>query len=393
MAMRAISTARAGVGSGHWSAEPLVSSSLDDVSPEYCQGWCGRRADFDQRGWHLRSPNLLCMIGSQLDVLTELMHAESETVPSEFIALATRRALPDGTRAPLTAAQIDDLLGDHANQVRLVLGSSATRIDQVSATLRAVCEDLAGRYNLIDTRGRKQFEDALVDGRPGERRVVLSDLIALCTKNEGCTASLTAALQQRPTTPGVTRSVVLVTGPDQLRFWQETFAGGERPGLGVVALRRLDRRAIHVWSLDTGHFTTPERQTRLLEVTSGWPYLTEWAVALTLKHGSEDAALAELVKELETDDGAAEFVETVGLNQDDSLAAAFDTIIAYAASRASVSDLLEAISLTDHPDPESALACLDALDVFDVDAGGVHSVEPLLMRCWPYGRPAPVGDE
>lgn len=35
--------------------------------------------------------------------------------------------------------------------------------------------------------------------------------------------------------------------------------------------------------------------------------------------------------------------------------------------------------------PESALACLDSLNLFDVDAGGVHSVEPLLMRCWPYG--------
>ena len=349
--------------------------------------------NIDQRGWHLRSPNVLRMIGSQLDVLTELLHAASETVPSEFIALATRRALPDSTRAPLTAAQIDDLLGDHANQVRLVLGSPATRIDQVSATLHAVYEDLAGRYNLIDTRGRKQFDDALVDGRPGERRVVLSDLIALCTKDEGCTASLTAALQQRPTSPGVTRSVVFVTGPDQLRFWQETFAAGERPGLGTVALRRLDWRAIHVWSLDTGHFTTPERQARLLEVTGGWPYLIEWAVALAAKHGSEDAALAELAKELDTDDGAAEFVETVGLDQDGSLAAAFDTIIAYAGSGASVSDLLEAIKLADHPDPESALACLDALDVFDVDAAGVHGVEPLLMRCWPYGRPTVASDE
>lgn len=56
-----------------------------------------------------------------------------------------------------------------------------------------MCQDLAGRYNLTDMRGRKQFEDTLVDGRPGERRVVLSDLIALSTKNEGCAASLTAA--------------------------------------------------------------------------------------------------------------------------------------------------------------------------------------------------------
>ncbi len=347
----------------------------------------------DQLGWHLRSPNVLRMIGSQLDVLTELMQAASETVPSEFIALATRRALPDGTRAPLTAAQIDDLLGDHINQVRLVLGSPATRMKQVSTTLRAVCEDLAGRYNLIDTRGRKQFEDALVDGRPGERRVVLSDLVAMCTKNEGCTTSLAAALQQRPTTSGVTRSVVLVSGPDQLGFWQEAFAAGEQPGLGTIALHRLDRRAMHVWSLDTGHFTTPERQARLLEVTGGWPYLTERAITLAIEDGSEEAALADLAKELESDHGAAELVEAVGLTLDENLAAAFDTILAYAALGASVSDLLEAISLANHPDPESALACLDALAVFDVDAAGVHSVEPLLVRCWPHRRPASAGDE
>jgi hypothetical protein len=347
----------------------------------------------DQRGWHLRSPNVLRMIGSQLDVVAELMHAAAETVPSEFIALATRRALPDGTRAPLTAAQIDDLLGDHATQVRLVLGSPATRIEQVSATMRAVCEELAGRYSLIDTHGRKQFEDALVDGRPGERRVVLSDLVALHTKNEGCAASLTAALQQRPTTPGVTRSVVLVAGPNQLGFWQEAYAAEEQPGLGMVALRRLDRRAMHVWSLGTGQFTMPDRQARLLQVTGGWPYLTEQAVALAVEHGSEDAALAELAKELDTDHGATGLVEAVGLTQDDRLAAAFDTVLVYAGSGASVSDLLEAIGMADHPDPDSALACLEALAVFDVDPAGVHRVEPLLARCWPHRQSIAVGDD
>jgi hypothetical protein len=185
---------------------------------------------------------------------------------------------------------------------------------------------------------------------------------------------------------------VLVSGPHQLGFWQEAFAGGEQPGLGTVALRRLDRRAVHVWSLDTGHFTTPERQARLLEVTGGWPYLTEHAVALAVTHGSEDAALTELAKGLGTDDGAAEFVEAVGLTRDGSLAAAFDSIIAYAGSEASVSDLLEAIRLADHPDPDSALACLEALAVFDLDEAGLHHVEPLLMRSWPYWRPTAASD-
>ena len=347
----------------------------------------------DQRGWHLRSPNVLRMIGSQDEVITELVHGTSEAVPSEFMALEGRRALPDGTRAPLTAAQVDDLLGDRATQARLVLGSSATLIEQVGATLRAVCEDLAGRYTLIDTRGRKQFEDALVDGRPGERRVILSDLAALCTKDESCAASLTTALQHRPTTPGVTRSAVLVAGPHQLRFWQRTFAAGEQPGLGMVTLRRLDRHAIHVWSLDTGRFNTSERQARLLEVTGGWPYLTERALALAIERDSEDAALAELAEELNADTGAAALVEEIGLTQDPALAGAFDMILTFAGSTASVSDLLDAIGLAEHPDPESALACLEALAVFDVDTDGLSSVEPLLARCWPYRRLIAVNDD
>ncbi|HET9894101.1 MAG TPA: hypothetical protein VFQ44_04150 [Streptosporangiaceae bacterium] len=346
----------------------------------------------DQRGWHLRSPNVLRMIGNQQEVTAELLQASSETVPSEFIALATRRELPDGSRAPLTAAQIYDLLGDHAIQVRLVLGSPATRVEQVTGTLRAICAELAGRYNLIETRGRKQFADALVEGRPGQRRVVLSDLFALCTKNEGCMEALTAALNNRPTTPGVTRSVVLVAGPDQLEFWQEALAVGEQPGLGLVTLRRLDRRAIHVWSLDTEYFTTPERQSRLLEVTGGWPCLTERAVSLAIEQESEDTALTGLAEELSTREGAADLVEAVGLTRDEGLAAAFESILSYAPSGTSVSDLQEAIALSGHPDPGSALACLDALDVFDVDDTGRHSVEQTLMRCWPY-REQPVSSD
>lgn len=118
-------------------------------------------------------------------------------------------------------------------------------------------------------------------------------------------------------------------------------------------------------------------------MTSGWPYLTKWAVALAGKYGSEDAALAGLAKELDTADGASEFVDTVGLTRDEALAAAFGTILDYAGSGSSVSDLLDAIRLAGYPASESALACLDALAVFDVDAAGVHRVEPLLARCWP----------
>ena len=213
----------------------------------------------DGRGWHLRSPNVLRMIGSRDDVTAELVHAESEAVPSEFIALSTRRLLPDGrTRSPLTAAQVDDLLGDHANQVRVVLGSAAVGVENVATTLRAVCADLGERYDLVEPRGRKPFEDALLAGAQGRRRLVLSDLVAMAAKDDACTQALTMALRNRPTSPGVTRSVVIVVGTDQLRFWR---VGTRRRR--AIRVRRRDTappRPPVAASVDAGHGTVLRRR-------------------------------------------------------------------------------------------------------------------------------------
>ena len=340
----------------------------------------------DGHGWHLRSPNVLRMIGTREAVLTELVHAADAAVPSEFIAMATRRLLPDGTRAPLTAAQVGDLLGDHTNQVRLVLGSDATRIGEVGATLRSVCDDLAGRYTLVDARNRRQFDDALVAGRPGERRVVLSDLCAIAARDTACIEALETALAHRPTAAGVTRAVVLVAGPEQLPFWRDALDGTERPGLGVVSLRRFDSTTLRVWSLDTGQFATDGRQARLLTATGGWPLLIERAVALAAEQESEDAALGELERWLASADGAAELIAATGLTVDDDLAAVFDHITALVDSGATLADLHDAASLAGHLDPPTAVACLDALGVFDVEADGAYRVAPQLVRCWPYRR-------
>jgi hypothetical protein len=346
----------------------------------------------DGSGWHLRSPNVLRMIGSQDQVMSELVHASSAPVPSEFIALATRRVLPDGSRAPLTAGQVDDLLGDHVNQVRLVLGSAATGVEKVTATMRAVCTDLAGRYTLVEARGRKAFEDELIAGRPGERRVLLSDLLAMDTKDAACVAALEDAVHRRPSTPGVTRSVAIVSGTAHLGFWQQVFAQGERHGLGVVALRRFDRRTLRVWSLDTGRFATDERQARLLTVTSGWPLLVEQVVEAEGAHQSEDRALDQLQRQLDSPEGAGAFIDAVGLTADDSLANAFEYITALADACASISDLTEAAELSGHPEPAAAVAAMEALGVFDVGDDGAYRVDPLLVRCWPFRRHPFRGD-
>jgi hypothetical protein len=88
----------------------------------------------DGRGWHLRSPNTLRMIGTREQVEENLLGAADEKVAPEFLALASRRTLPGrGVIAPLTASQVADVLGDRVNQVRVVLGSHATGIGHVTA--------------------------------------------------------------------------------------------------------------------------------------------------------------------------------------------------------------------------------------------------------------------
>lgn len=337
-------------------------------------------------GWHLRSPNVLRMIGSKDQVMAELDTAESAPVPSEFIALETRRELPDGSRAPLTARQIDDLLGDHVNQVRLVLGSDATGVGKVADTLRAVCDDLAGRYQLVGARGQRTFKAELLAGSPGRRRVLLSDLLAAGPKNDACLSAVDDALAHRPDKSGVTRSVVIVSGAGQVGFWQQVLADPDRHGLEVVSLRRFDRRTLRVWSLDTRQFATDERAARLLTVTSGWPLLVEQAVERAAARGSEDIALDQLERQLASPEGAAAFVDQVGLTGDGILAGAFDGITSLVDTGASLADLITAAEMSGHPQPAAAVAALDALGVFDLGADGVYRVDPLLVRCWPFRR-------
>ncbi|HEX6355095.1 hypothetical protein [Actinophytocola sp.] len=76
----------------------------------------------------------------------------------------------------VTAGQIDDVLGDRDR--RRCPGQAA---------------DVGNRFTLPTIASRQQFEDELVAGQPGPRRVVLSDLVTRTPRDEACTAALTAA--------------------------------------------------------------------------------------------------------------------------------------------------------------------------------------------------------
>ncbi|TDD00571.1 hypothetical protein E1292_28365 [Nonomuraea deserti] len=340
----------------------------------------------DGRGWHLRSPNVLRMIGSKDNVITQLVGAATLSVPDEFIALETRAALPDGRRSPLTAGQSDDVLGDHANQVRVVLGSPATGIGDVAKAVR-LAADVGDRFTVPPIANRRQFEEELAAGRPGERRVVLTDLVALAPRDEACSAALKAALELRPQQPGVTRSAVIVAGPEQMPLWWEVLGHtGHVPALGTIKLRRYTGQTLRVWALASEKFSVPERLERLLEVTGGWPLLVERAGHLVASGVEEGQALATVAEELSTPTDAASFVDAVGITADEQLVTAFNTVLTLVdPGGVTIDDLVAAVALGGDVDaPDIAVAILQALGVFDVDADGMHRPEPLLTRSWPY---------
>ncbi|WP_394619090.1 hypothetical protein JNUCC0626_08325 [Lentzea sp. JNUCC 0626] len=353
----------------------------------------------DGRGWHLRSANVLSMIGTRDDVETELFSAEERSVPDEFLALESRQELKDGKRSPLTAAQIDDLLGDHRNQVRVVLGSHATGVHLVPEAVHAAAS-VGNRFSLPPIGNRRQFEEQLVSGKPGEWRVVLDDLVSFAPHEQACLEALELAQTRTPVASGVTRSAVIVAGPEQMALWRHTFAQIDEasfraPGalsLSTVTLRRYDLATLRVWSIEATMFTNEERRSELLRVTGGWPTLVEKAAQLVSgvgatpqnSSGMEEAeALRKLERGFETPGGAAAFVAQVGL-VDQELCTAFDTMLDMIGSAGVSRADLEAAAELVVPDPSITVDCLIALQVFNVDRDGRFLPEPRLAACWPH---------
>ena len=355
-------------------------------------------ANNDGRGWHLRSANVLNMIGTAEDVEVQLLGAAELSVPDEFLALQSRQELPGGRRSPLTVAQVDDLLGDHGNQVRVVLGSHATGVEFVGDAVRAAA-NVGNRFAVPVVASRRQFEEELVAGTPGERRVVLDDLVSVALNEVSCLEALEAAQTRWPSAPGVTRAAVIVSGPAQMNLWRQLFTGSSlsapvRLPVGTITLRRYDAATLRVWSLETNMFTSEERRAQLLRVTGGWPILVEQAAQLVRgvpdtngpdSNGvDEPGALQRLEAELATPGSAARLVAAVGLSDDKQLSRAFEGVLSVIDSGGLTRADLEVASELAVEEPSAAVECLIALQVFDVGTDGNFVPEPLLVRCWPH---------
>ncbi|MFE1320901.1 hypothetical protein [Kitasatospora phosalacinea] len=336
----------------------------------------------DGRGWHLRGPNALRMIGTAQEVEHRLLTAASECELEETIALEGRPELPDRRTAPLTVTQVDDLLAPRVNQTRVVFGTPATGVSDVEQTLRSVT-DRVGGWDLPPIGRTSVFKQALTEGRPGTRRVIVSDLAAKCTSVSTSRESLSLARELVPGRTDVTRAVVLVLGLHQLPLWRELLTGPEDSAPGTVFLQRHDHRSLRAWAQHTGLFAA-ERVPRLLELTGGWPRLLDLAGSLQSSSNSEDEALGALRRELQQKAFAAEFLEDSGLTADPLVETGYRAFAeAFGTDWVEEEYALMAIELAglDLSDAEWVLTCLQALQAVD-RTGARLRLEPVLHSCW-----------
>jgi hypothetical protein len=342
-------------------------------------------ANNDRRGWHLRSPNVLMMIGTRDEIAAQLVGPHPGVVPEEFAALEERLVRPDGRRSPLTASQLIDITGDHVNQVRVILGSPATGVLDVVDAVQEV-KTLGDVCDVLPVPDKRRFLDGLVTGVPGKHRIVLDDLTKSAPRDDACLEALDNALSRWPKEPGVTRSAVLIAGPAQFTLWRALLdpdADKARSEAGIVVLRRYNSSTLALWALQGNSFNQDVRRDELLRVTGGWPILVEKAASMSRSELSESATLRRLESELSNPEGIMNFIDQVGLTAHEDLSDAFDAILALSEGEPMSSADVHAAVETQVMDAAITVACLLALQVFDVDGKGMLTLEPLLARCWP----------
>ncbi|MFF2658168.1 hypothetical protein ACFVUH_12465 [Kitasatospora sp. NPDC058032] len=337
----------------------------------------------DGQGWHLRGPNALRMIGTSHEVDARLLRAEQDCELQESIVQEGRPELPDGRPAPLTITQLDDLLGERANQTRVVLGTTATGVGDVGDTLRTVAGRIAD-WTLPPVGRPSVYKQELTGGRPRERRVVISDFARYPdARPEAPRQAVDLADTLLPVTPGVTRAVVVVTDPSQLGLWRPLLTGTERTSAAPVVLRRHDRRSLRGWAQRVEKFHTEDRLDRLHELTGGWPIMVDRAHRLHGELGDPDAVLQRLADLREDRVEARAFAEATGVYADPMLATGYRSV-----SDEFMENLFDlesavtavAVRIEDEDEANWIVTCLDALQVFDHEGSHLR-MEPLLRRC------------
>jgi hypothetical protein len=388
-----------------WWPEGFDSEGADDVR-NLCEELVGLGifAGDASGGYRMLSPGTIRVFGDAEKINEELHWASERYVPTRAVDAAGSRmrleVLGPQRYSPLTATQLADVLGVGSTQLRIVVGSRATRVDAVYSAL-AAAQALYPKLETREARTLREWRERMRAPESGHL-VVVSDMTSRVHQDSWEESIALARRRGATRTARGTRAAVLVAGPSERWLLRRlvTLPDGTAGDLSgeAVALHRVDAPALQAWDrIDDLDLALPV-QRRLLEVTGGWPSLIERVLSARADVGLS-AALNAMEAELAEPAGARRLVAAVGLDlgdedqpADPGLVATFDWLVdaAFAAEPLDyLADLLgEADDLRGEDNPAEAVAILALLGALAEAEPGRFGVEPRLTAAWRLLAPA-----
>lgn len=384
-----------------WWPDGFGSQRADDVRA-LCDELVGLGvfAGDAENGYRMLSPGMVRIIGDIEEITEELIQAENYDKDRAVGAAGSRMKLGaagEHRYSPLTAAQLADVIGAGRTQLRVVVGSRATRVDAVPRALTAAAARYPKSYATVSEVGTLRNWRESMRAPSNGHLVVVSDMTVRGSETSWEQSIESARRRGATRTERGTRSAVLVAGPDHRWLLRRLV---DRPD-GIhgdladvaVALGRIDAQSLQAWDhIEELDLPSASRQRKLLEVTGGWPFLVERVLSQRVVMGGFDHSLEAVEAHLSTAEGAEELVAAVGLDPGDpdqpadpGLVAVFDRLVATDWTE-SLSDLAGLLELDDalegEDDPTEAVTILAMLGALSGDDERLFRVEPVLARSW-----------
>jgi hypothetical protein len=255
-------------------------------------------------GRTVRNETVLRALGSKEGMSRELSLVRTFGLPVRQARESYRPVRKDDVgRSPLVNAQLAQLF-KKGNFARLVVGSDATGIDQVAATLQEVRPQLVN-LDLVDMKTLGEFKSKLETGATDTRRSLVVGDLRLNTPPDACQRAFEYALGDQagvgiPHERAASRTAALIAGTTNVK-WLARIAALPDSEAHVMSLQRYDRYTLPLrWRGDAvlERVVNESFEEQALTFTGGWPLLVEQLVrdVVTSKQGalSGDAALNRL---------------------------------------------------------------------------------------------------
>ncbi|MFE4610534.1 hypothetical protein ACFRK5_19620 [Streptomyces niveus] len=333
----------------------------------------------ERDGWRLRSSNVLRLLGTP-DAIEEELHAHDPNDTSTRLSISQARRPLSGARiSPLTEQQIAGLVRRN-NALRIVLGTDATCLDDVTTALadqqQRTPSELAP---LIQPATLNAYRQALSAGKArSPHRLIVSDMRGF--KPEAVDTALREAITRQPAS-GVTRCVIALIDAGNREHLEVLSRYAEEDIL--VPLQRATTDGIRSWVTPTDvltAFNAPEDRRRLFATTGGWPMLLNQAAELAATRHSAPDICRTLHDALATPAGANQLLEAAALTDPALQGILHD--LSELDEPLSEDDLVDLLT-SEHPDAADALATLRHLSALTETPGTDDSaLEATIATAW-----------